>query len=58
MGHDWVFDVLRDLRTYALNNDLPELAQKVEEALRVAELEIGKPAVKEDKRPGTKGLPH
>ncbi|MCL4068235.1 hypothetical protein M3484_16825 [Pseudomonas sp. GX19020] len=58
MGHDWVFDVLKDLRAYALTNDLPALAQKVEEALRTAELEIGTPATKDGKRPKPKGLPH
>lgn len=58
MGHDWVFDVLKDLRAYALTNDLPALAQKVEEALRAAELEIGRPAAKDGKRPNPKGLPH
>ncbi|MBE2277479.1 MAG: hypothetical protein IAE87_14440 [Rhodobacteraceae bacterium] len=40
MSHDWIFDVLRDLRTYALANGLPALAAKAEEALRVAEVEI------------------
>jgi hypothetical protein len=40
MGHDWIFDVLKDLRTYALSNDLPALAAKAEDALRVAEVEI------------------
>jgi hypothetical protein len=40
MGHDWIFDVLKDLRTYALTNDLPALAAKAEDALRVAEVEI------------------
>jgi hypothetical protein len=40
MGHDWIFDVLRDLRAYALTNDLPALAAKAEEALRVAEVEV------------------
>lgn len=58
MGHDWVFDVLKDLRTYALANDLKALAEKVEEALRTAELEIGKPPQGGGNRAGTKGLPH
>jgi hypothetical protein len=40
MRHDWIFDVLSDLHAYALRNDLPELARKVEEALAVAEREI------------------
>ncbi len=40
MGHAWVFDVLRDLGSYARENDLPALAAKVEEALALAEAEI------------------
>ena len=40
MGHDWIFDVLKNLRAYALTNDLPALAAKAEEALRVAEVEV------------------
>jgi ABC-type transport system involved in cytochrome bd biosynthesis fused ATPase/permease subunit len=40
MGHDWIFEVLKDLRSYALSNDLPALAAKAEDALRVAEVEI------------------
>lgn len=40
MHHDWIFDVLRDLRAYAASNGLPGLAAKAEEALRVAEAEL------------------
>lgn len=40
MQHDWIFDVLRDLRAYALANGLPALAAKAEEALRTAEAEL------------------
>lgn len=40
MRHDWIFDVLRDLRAYALTNGLPGLAVQAEEALRVARVEI------------------
>ncbi|NPD13937.1 hypothetical protein HOY34_01825 [Xinfangfangia sp. D13-10-4-6] len=58
MGHDWVFDVLKDLRTYALANNLTALAQKVEEALRTAELEIGQPDAQGNLKPPGKGLPH
>ena len=39
--HAWVFQVLRDLKDYALANDLPELAEKAGEALEVAAAEIG-----------------
>lgn len=40
MRHDWIFDVLRDLRAYAQTNGLPALAHKADEALRVARAEI------------------
>jgi hypothetical protein len=40
MRHDWIFDVLADLRVYAEQNDLPALAAQVAATLRVADLEI------------------
>lgn len=40
MRHDWIFDVLMDLRSYAQANGLPALAAKAEEALRIARVEI------------------
>jgi len=40
MRHDWIFDVLRDLRAYAQTNGLPALALKAQEALDVAVTEI------------------
>ncbi len=40
MGHDWIFDVLEDLKTYAAANGLPALAAKAEEAVKVALAEI------------------
>lgn len=40
MRHDWIFDVLIDLRSYAQANGLPALAAKAEEALRIARAEI------------------
>jgi len=40
MAHDWVFDVLEDLKAYALANGLKQLAQKAEEALHVASDEV------------------
>jgi hypothetical protein len=61
--HDWVLDVLRDLLSYAQQNDLPALAARVEATLAVAEAEIdaekaqasgtGKPIV-----PTGRGRPH
>lgn len=40
MRHDWVFDVLTDLHAYALRNELPGLAEKIEAALSEAFREI------------------
>ena len=40
MGHDWILDVLTDLHAYSHANGLLALAAKVEEALRIARLEI------------------
>ena len=40
MDHDWVFDVLEDLKSYAVANGLMQLAGKAEEALKVASAEI------------------
>ena len=55
MAHDWVFDVLRDLRSYAEANGLAAFAGKIDEATKVATAEIaaGKPADEgEDPPPG------
>ena len=41
MRHEWVFDVLRDLKAYAQSNGLLALAAKVDEALTIARAEIG-----------------
>lgn len=48
MGHDWVCDVLKDLKTYAMANGLPVLAAKADEALLVAEAEIAAQQVAAD----------
>ena len=40
MRHDWVFDVLTDLRSYAQSNGLPRLSEQVELALRTAREEM------------------
>ncbi len=40
MSHEWILDVLRDLRAYARANGFPALARQAEEALGVAEAEI------------------
>ncbi|MFN4192679.1 MAG: hypothetical protein ACK4FR_07035 [Tabrizicola sp.] len=40
MRHDWVFDVLSDLLSYATQNGLNRLAAKVSEAIDTAHQEI------------------
>ena len=40
MAHDWVFDVLDDLKSYAIANGLIALAAKAEEASQIASVEI------------------
>lgn len=40
MGHEWILDVLADLRAYATQNDLPTLAAKTDETLRTARAEL------------------
>lgn len=40
MRHEWIFDVLKDLQSYALRHDLPALAAQADLALRVARAEI------------------
>ena len=41
MGHDWVFDVLDDLKSYAVANGLHGLAAKTDEVIKIAAEEIG-----------------
>ena len=58
MRHDWVFDVLSDLLTYATQNGLPRLASKVSEIIDVARDEIAASGEGQDeppKPPPTKG---
>jgi len=40
MGNKWILDVLTDLRTFAVQNDLPQLATRLEETAALAHLEI------------------
>ena len=40
MEHDWILDVLADLRNYASRNDLPALAERLQEAVLLAAVEI------------------
>ena len=40
MGNDWIVGVLADLRNFALMNDLPMLADQLDETSQVAKAEI------------------
>ena len=40
MQHDWILDVLTDLRSYAQKNALVALAAKVDDALLTARAEL------------------
>jgi hypothetical protein len=42
MGHDWIIDVLADLKSFASTNDLPLLALQLEETALLASAEIDK----------------
>lgn len=40
MGHDWILDVLTDLKTFARANGMPSLAAQLDDASFVAQSEI------------------
>ena len=40
MGHEWIIDVLADLKSFAKTNDLPMLAMQLEDAALIASAEI------------------
>lgn len=40
MDDDWILDVLTDLKGFAETNGLPFLAVTLEDALRIAEIEL------------------
>jgi hypothetical protein len=40
MGHDWIYDVLKDLISYARANGLPAVAARTEELLEIARAEV------------------
>lgn len=49
MRSDWILDVLADLKTFALSNDLPELAEHLDDTALVALAEI---AAREERTQG------
>jgi hypothetical protein len=52
MAHEWVIEVLGDLRGFAKTNDLPTLAAQLEEALVVAHAEIAGASSTEERAGG------
>ena len=40
MAHEWMIEVLQDMRSYSQKNGLPALTAQLEETLRVATDEI------------------
>lgn len=48
MSHEWIFDVLADLRSYADKNGLQLVSEKTGELLAVARAEIAERAARED----------
>jgi hypothetical protein len=53
MRHDWIFDVLTDLRSYAVQNGLRDLADQVEITLHAARRDV---AAAEQPRGGADAL--
>lgn len=41
MPHEWILDVLQDLRRYSLLNDMPRLGEELDSLIHVAAHEIG-----------------
>ncbi|MES2144680.1 MAG: hypothetical protein V4516_10050 [Pseudomonadota bacterium] len=41
MAHEWIFEVLQDMRSYSQKNGLPLLMAQLDAALLVARTEIG-----------------
>lgn len=57
MRHDWIYDVLSDLKAYAAVNNLPALAAKADEALVVARAEIAAQRTDPDQGGGSENGP-
>ncbi len=51
MRHEWIFDVLSDLRAYADKNGLNGLVAAVDEAMQVARAEVHDGADRRDGLP-------
>ena len=50
MTHEWMIDVLADLRQYAIRNYYLELAEQIDDAIVVAAVELRRAPAKERHR--------
>lgn len=57
MCHNWIFDVLSDIRSYARLNGLPHLAAAATETIAVAERELQARPAAGRAEGGAAGLP-
>jgi hypothetical protein len=57
MRHEWIFDVLKDLRNYAEKNGLSAIAAEAERALAVARKELAEQTVSENAAQDTSDPP-
>ena len=55
MRHDWIFDVLADLRSYAQKNNLPDTAEGAEGLLRLVRAEVSARSTDGEGGDGTTG---
>jgi hypothetical protein len=55
MRHEWILDVLTDLRLYAEKNCLPAIAIEAERALIVARAELLEKTAAEQTKPDPQG---
>ena len=55
MRHDWIFDVLADLRSYAQKNNLPDTAEGAEGLLRLVRAEVAARSTDGEGGDGTTG---
>ncbi len=51
MRHEWIFDVLSDLRIYAQRNGLEDICRQTDRLIDVARQELTEKAKSEQERP-------
>jgi hypothetical protein len=56
MKHNWILDVLTDLKTFAAQNELPALAEQLGDTQLVASVELTESA--EERTVGSHGAHH